>query len=244
MEITDQNEIVDLHTHTIASGHGSTDTITDLAREAARRGIRILGITDHGPATPGSADLSYFRSLLKAPRTRLGVRIYYGVEANILDADGTLDVPDELLSQLDYAIISLHLPTFPPVTGPEAVEIHTAAYLKAMNHPGVRFVGHPDDGRYPVDYDHLLQACKERGIYPELNNASLMPEAYRQDCAIHDRRILSLCQSLHLPILLSSDSHGCGHLGDFTYAKKLLQEVAFPQELILNHQYASGAILL
>ena len=58
----------DLHTHTISSGHGSTDTLTDLAKTAAQRGLKSLGISDHGPATAGSADESYFRNLALAPR--------------------------------------------------------------------------------------------------------------------------------------------------------------------------------
>ena len=50
----------DIHTHTIASGHGTRDTISDMAKEAAARGLSTLGISDHSPATPGAASLSYF----------------------------------------------------------------------------------------------------------------------------------------------------------------------------------------
>ena len=50
----------DLHTHTIASGHATTDTIALLAKAAFLRGMKCLGISDHGPASMGSAGLSYF----------------------------------------------------------------------------------------------------------------------------------------------------------------------------------------
>ena len=100
---------IDLHTHTVASGHGTTDTIADLAKAAASKGMRTLGVSDHGPRTPGAAAPSYLRSLRLAPRERAGVRMLYGAEVNILDG-GALDLPDEVLAGLDYVIASMHCP--------------------------------------------------------------------------------------------------------------------------------------
>ena len=59
----DSTILIDLHTHSLSSGHGSNDTITDMAKAAAKSGIQILGISEHGPATAGSVKPSYFRSL-------------------------------------------------------------------------------------------------------------------------------------------------------------------------------------
>lgn len=220
----------DLHTHTVASGHGSTDTIADLARAAGEKGLSVLGISDHGPKTPGSAKDSYFRSLLSAPKDRLGIRLLYGVELNILDTDGAVDLPDELLEGLDYSLISLHLPTFENA----GAKGNTDACIRAMEHPKVRFLGHPDDSRFPLEYGRLLAAAKEHKVYPEVNNASLMPEAYRVNCRENYRAMLSVCKDLSLPVLLSSDSHGKKHVGDFTYALQLLEEIDFPFSLVLN----------
>lgn len=222
--------LADIHTHCIASGHGTHDTITDMARAAARRSLGVLGLSDHGPATPGAADSSYFRNLLLAERKRFGVTILYGAELNILNENGDVDLDDSLIQALDYAFISIHPPTFR--TGTAAS--NTAAYIHAMKHPGVRFLGHPDDGRFPVDYEQLLSAAKENHIYPEINNASLMPDAYRTDGPRNSMRILSLCKKMQLPVLLSSDSHGKKHIGDMKYIMPLLIECDFPQRLIIN----------
>ena len=43
--------LCDIHTHSIASGHGTSCTISEMAKTAASKGIKLLGITDHGPAT-------------------------------------------------------------------------------------------------------------------------------------------------------------------------------------------------
>lgn len=222
--------LADIHTHCIASGHGTQDTITDMARAAAKCYLRVLGISDHGPATPGAADSSYFRNLLLAERKRFGVSLLYGAELNILNEKGDLDMEDKLIQALDYAFVSIHPPTFRAGTA----ESNTDAYIRAMKHPGVRFLGHPDDGRFPVDYERLLSAARENHVYPEINNASLMPDAYRTEGRRNSMKILTLCKQMQLPVLLSSDSHGKAHIGDIQYILPLLAECGFPRELIIN----------
>ncbi|MCM1542773.1 MAG: PHP domain-containing protein [Blautia sp.] len=218
----------DLHTHTCASGHGTDDRITDLAKEAARRHMETLGISDHGPATMGSAGLSYFRSLFLCERKRFGIKLLYGAEANILDKDGTLDIPDDILRGLDYCIISTHRPIY--VSGSAAE--NTRAYIRAMRHPGVKIIGHCDDSRFPVDYGELIQAAQAMGVIPELNNVSLLPDSYRKDCRVNATAMLRTCETLSCPVILSSDSHGREHVGDVAEAEKLLRELDFPKQLV------------
>jgi putative hydrolase len=221
---------IDLHTHSVASGHGTTDRVTDLAKEAARRQIKLLGISEHGPATIGSADLSYFRSLILCERDKFGVKLRYGVEANILDSDGSLDVPDDVLEHLDYCIVSMHRQNY---TSGSAAE-NTRAYIRALHHPNAVIIGHCDDARFPVDYRELVKAAVSLGAVPELNNASLLPDSYRVGCHANDRVLLSVCETLNCPLLLSSDSHGRAHIGEAAEALKLLEEVRFPAHLMLN----------
>ena len=95
----------DIHTHSIASGHGTTCTISDMAKAASQKGLKLLGITDHGPATLAAGTSSYFRSLIYSPRKRFDVELLYGIELNILNTDGKTDLPQELLNKLDYAIV-------------------------------------------------------------------------------------------------------------------------------------------
>lgn len=222
--------LLDIHTHCLSSGHGTHDTITDMARTAAAKSIQILGISDHGPATPFAAGRSYFRNLQLADRKKFGIELLYGVELNILNENGDVDLEDTLTESLDYAFISMHHPVFSSGTASS----NTDAYIRAMRHPGVCFLGHPDDSRFPVDYKRLLAAAKEHHVYPEINNASLMPDAYRTDGARNSLQILRLCKELSLPVLLSSDSHGRKHIGDMQYIFPLLSQCDFPPRLIIN----------
>lgn len=222
--------LLDLHTHSIASGHGTSHTITDMARRASEISLPILGVADHGPATAGSGRVSYFRSLVLAPRKRFGVSIFYGVELNIIDRHGNVDLPDDLLSSLDYAFIGMHRPV--SVCGSR--NENTAACIHAMDHPKVRFIAHADDGKFPMDYERLLLAAKQKHVYPELNDRSLMPDSYRKASPANSRKLLSLCMDMELPILLSSDSHGAAHIADMRRCIPLLEELSFPPRLVIN----------
>ena len=121
----------DMHTHSIASGHGTECTITNMARAAAGKGLRLLGITDHGPGTLAAGTSSYFRSLTYSPREHFGVELLYGIELNILDRNGSIDLDQELLSKLDYAIASMHSLKYRCGTREE----NTEAYLNVMKNP-------------------------------------------------------------------------------------------------------------
>ena len=260
----------DIHTHTIASGHGTTDTVADMAREAASRGLSTLGISDHGPATIGAASLSYFRSLTNSPRTRFGIRLLYGAEANILEG-GLLDIPDDVLKGLDFCIASMHRPPrgsykfgseyhqiFPRAVVPSAnpqnpsgayakenrpgttgtVEENTADYIRAMQNPYVRILGHCDNTQFPVDYERIADAAAKYGTIVEVNNASLTPGGYHQVPGVSTREnyraLLSLCLARRIPILLSSDTHGRQGIGQAKEAESLARELSYPEELIVN----------
>lgn len=222
----------DMHTHSIASGHGTICTISDMAKSAEQKGLKLLGITDHGPATLCAGTPSYFRSLTFSPKKRFHVEILYGVELNILDTEGTIDLDEELLSRLDYAIASMHAQNYKSGTKEE----NTKAYINAMKHPCVKMLGHCDNPHFPADYESLAAAAKESGTAFEINEASLAPYGYRGDTRKNNREILYWARKYEVPVLLSSDSHGAEHVGDFTYAEEFIHNELFPEELILNNQ--------
>ena len=81
---------LDVHTHTLASGHAFS-TLQEMARAAADKGLEVLGITEHSPGIPGTCDPIYFRNLHVVPRRMYGIELLLGAEINILDGEGNLD---------------------------------------------------------------------------------------------------------------------------------------------------------
>ena len=230
----------DIHTHSIASGHGTSCTISDMAKAAAAKGLKLLGITDHGPATLAAGTPSYFRSLTYSPKERFGVELLFGIECNILNRNGEVDLEEQLLAKLDYAIASMHMQNFHPGTREE----NTQAFLNVMKNPHVKVLGHCDNPQYPVDYDAIVRGAKEHQVLLEINEASLAPYGYRGDTKENDREILRCCKKYEVPIILSSDSHGIEHVGDFTYASEFVHLEMFPEALILNNQIPKLKVFL
>lgn len=230
----------DMHTHSIASGHGTSCTISDMAKKAAARGLKMLGITDHGPATLAAGTPSYFRSLTFSPKKRFGVDLLYGIELNILDAEGNVDLEEELLSRLDYAIASMHTQNYKGGT----IEENTRAYLSAMKNPCVKILGHCDNPHFPVDYEALVYGAGKCGVLLEINEASLAPYGYRGDTRENNYEILRCCRKYQVPVVLSSDSHGSEHVGDFTFAADFVHQAMFPEQLILNNQIPKLKVFL
>lgn len=146
----------DVHTHSIASGHGTTCTVSDMAKAASKKGLKLLGITDHGPGTLAAGTSSYFRSLSYSPKKRFGIELLFGVELNILDVDGHVDLSDKLLDKLDYAIASMHAQNYKS----GSVKENTSAYLNAMKHPCVKILGHCDNPHFPADYETSCSRSK------------------------------------------------------------------------------------
>lgn len=223
--------LIDIHTHSAASGHATHNTLTDMAKSAADRGLEILGVSEHGPATAGSCKASYFLNLKIAPKQRFGVRMLYGAEVNLLDMKGTLDLPDRILSGLDYAIASMHVQNILPGSRHE----NTECLIQAMKNPFIRMIGHCDDNRYPLDYEAVIQAAHDSHVLLEINNASLAPDGCRGDTIENDYEILKYCQKYGQPVILSSDSHGAALIGEVGYAKELIHQSGFPEPLVLNN---------
>ncbi len=221
----------DMHTHSVISRHAYS-TIDENTRYAAQKGLSLLAVTDHAPGMPHTSCHAYFANLHVLPERLHGVRLLRGIELNIMDYDGQVDMDDAILSRLDIAIASLHTPCITPGSKKE----NTRACIKAMEHPWVDVLGHPGDPRYPMDYDEIFRASKETGCLLEINNASLTPGGYRGGSAEHMEYLLRLCMEEEVPVVVGSDAHFYHAIGEFSLTEQLFEKVDFPASLVLNTQ--------
>lgn len=221
--------VLDLHTHTVASGHAYC-TLREMAKAAAEKGLEVLGITEHAPQMPGACHNYYFHNLKVVPRELYGIRLLLGTEVNILDPEGKVDLNEKELRSMDVVIASLHTVCMNPRTRRE----NTEAYLNAMKNPYINIIGHPDDGRYEIDYKALVEGAKEYGKILELNNHSLEPDCFRQNARENDICMLELCKEYRVPVIMGSDAHFDSLIAGFGQAVSLLTELDFPEELVLN----------
>jgi len=220
---------LDTHTHTLASAHAYS-TILENARAAADLGLSLLAITDHAPCMEDSTHLLHFVNYDILDRVVYGVELLYGVELDIVDYSGSVSMEAHLRQRMDICVASFHNIVFPPGSKAE----NTRAYLGAMEQSGVAIIGHPDDGRVPVDYEALVRGAKGTGVLIELNNSSLRPGHFRVGARENAKTVLSLCERYGVPIAVGSDAHFAPAVGNLDLALALLEEIQFPAELVIN----------
>ena len=231
--------LVDTHTHTIASDHAYS-TVLENAAAAARAGLEALAVTDHTPPLTDAPRMSHFRNLRVLDRVIDGVTILRGAELNICDARGGLGVADSDLSDMDLCIASIHTVVY---GSPDPAE-NLRAYQGAMEDARVKIIGHPEDGRAPVDFFALARAARDAGVFIEVNNSSLRPISYRQNTRENMTALLRACEACGAHICLGTDAHFAPAVGRFEESLSLLEELHFPEELVANTSYAKFLSLL
>ncbi len=201
--ITLEDMRADLHMHTTASD--GTLSIREMAEAAIQRGREYICITDHSHSLGIANGLTVDRLMAQHEEIRRvdaemsgKIRIFHGTEMEI-NADGTLDFPDDVLAQLDFVIASLHMSLRQPR------EQITARLLNAINNPHVDLIGHPRGQLIPdrepadLDMDAVFAAAVKSGIALEIN-----ANPHRLDLeAQYARRAVEL----GIPLCIDTDAH-------------------------------------
>lgn len=225
--------VADTHAHTLVSGH-AYNTIREMAAAAAEKGLEVLALTEHAPKMPGTCGLFYFQNLDVVPREMNGIQMLFGAELNIMNPDGDVDLPEKIIKDLDIAIASIH----PPCYGMEHTEKeNTRAYVETMKKPYINIIGHPDDGRFPCDYETLVKAAGETHTLLELNNTSLRPESSRRGADKNMAELLMLCKQYEVPVTTGSDAHVDMDVGNFSNVEKIIRKCNFPRELVVTTDF-------
>ncbi len=199
----------DLHNHTTWSD--GILSVEEVARHAASLGWEYIAITDHSKRLTVANGLDEERlekQLEEIDRVNslgLGINVLKGSEVDILE-DGSLDLPNSILKQLDVVIVSVHSKF------KLSREQQTNRILNALEHPYVTFLAHPT-GRlllerdpYEVDLDKVLDHIDQRGCFVELNAHPLRLDLNDTYCRKARER--------GVPVVINNDAHS---LADFKH---------------------------
>lgn len=243
----------DIHTHTMFSRHAYS-TIAENAAAARAAGLELLGSADHFSCMlfpeQHIRNFQFFSNQVVWPRVWDGVTLLRGAEVDIVSLEGGLFGQDIVCSanitggpfrrektlfeyvtgNLDYLVASVHNKRF--AMGASAMQA-TDMYLRVLEHPKVFVLGHTGRSGVPFDVDEVLRAARERHKLIEINEHSL--EADRPGSTYGAcRRIAERCAELGVGICVSSDAHISCAIGRYPQATSMLDEIRFPEELIMN----------
>lgn len=233
----------DYHTHTIFSdGKG---TVMDNARAAQEKGIKTLGISDHswGHGYFGlkkNKKEQYFKEIEEAKKAYPDLRILKSIEANILGADGAIDLSPEEMKEFDLVLCGYHFGS--KVRGLSDLWMHasnaiykylglgkkyvtkrnTKALLAALDH-SIHVLTHPGD-KGPVDIVPIAKKAAEKGIMLEVNERHhhLTQEQLQQ------------IKDVDLKFLLSSDAHTPDAIGEVEGGYERLVKAGIDRKRIVN----------
>jgi putative hydrolase len=225
--------IADMHTHTVASGHAYS-TVNEMAQEASRKGLQAFALTDHGPALPGGPHLYHFGAMRFIPPWISGVRVLLGVEANIIDLDGSLDMPDSYLAKLDFVMAAFHEDCG---FNDQGIDRNTDAVLRAMSHPRVKAIAHSGNPAFPVHLEKLVQCALQTGTALEINNSSfaMSRKGSRPRC----EQLATLIARSGAKVVVGSDAHIAQGVGEFDNAVEVLLKAGIRSEQVVNSSYKS-----
>lgn len=219
---------VDTHTHTILSGH-AWSTLTENCCAARDRGMKGICLTEHGPAIEGGAPAFIPHSQRMLPDYVEGIRVYKGIEINILDHQNRLDIDDAHLKLCEFAIASIHTHMFPEKADRDG---NTATYLAMLANPYIDILGHADDPSVPCDFEAMVRQAQAYGKLLEFNNNSTT--AHRPGSLPSLKQYILCCKKHHQRVCVASDAHFHTMVGNVGPMMQLLEELEFPQELIVN----------
>ncbi len=206
----------DLHMHTTETdGRASLEEMAEAARQT---GYEYVAITDHSKALAMANGLDEKRAVAFAHRVRemkkneFGIRLFSGIECDIR-RDGTMDLEDDALAELDWVIGSVH-----SYMNLESAEM-TDRLMRALECPHLRVLGHPT-GRillhrdsYPFDFDLIAAEAARRNVLLEINAS---PE--RLDLSAP---LIRAGQAKGCKFVISTDAHQTKHLANMQYGVQM-----------------------
>jgi DNA polymerase (family X) len=219
----------DVHMHTVETD--GRNTIEEMAEAALAHGYKYMAITDHSKNLAFANGLDDRRALEHIQRIRKtneqvdSIKIFAGIEVDIL-ADGTLDLSDSVLEQMDIVIASVH-----SHFNQSPTEM-TDRLLKAVENPNTSLIGHPT-GRlllrrdaYQFDMDAILKAAAKHKVAMELN-------AYPDRLDLCDRH-LRLAKQHGVKIVINTDSHHTSHLDKIRFGILQARRAWLTKDDVLN----------
>lgn len=255
--LADYRMTFDLHTHTVIYTAGgrrilhAKGSVEENAAAAAEKGLTAIGISNHGPGhlTYGmerSAVAALREEIRQAQERHPEIKIYLGVEANIINPSGHLDVPEADFPRFDYVMAGYHYGIFgeqpfraaalhggnwlckklPPLlglAGRPLKKANTRRVVEAVRENGIKVLTHPGD-KGPLDIEAVAAACAASGVWMEINN-------YHRDLTVEAIRRAA---KYDVSFVIGSDAHIPERVGCFERALERAFAAGISPERIVN----------
>ncbi len=215
---------VDFHVHTFFS-HCGIHTHLEMLKRGKELGMDAVAITDHGPELEARST-GPFWDRLNVPVE--GIRLLKGMECNLSNDRGDIDLQKKYLPYMDIVLLGLH----PNTEKGLGEAVYTDMLIAAIEkNPTIDIITHPNDASYPVEFQRLALAAKRNGIALELNNSKTLLQRIGDEVT---SQLIRVCKDVECRMAICSDAHAIEELGRDDSVRPLLEQEKFPSELIIN----------
>lgn len=235
----------DYHTHTVYS-HGKGEII-DNAIKAKEKGIKEIGISDHGFSHP-----AFGLTKRKIPKMKIecqdatkqtGVNVLLGIESNIIGTDGTVDLKECMYDEFDIFLAGIHKfvlykldtlfplfirnylsSTFNRKQIPQSlIDTNTKTFINVIKNNPVDIITHLNFCCF-ADAKEVAKVARDYGTYIELNSKKIH---------LSDEELYAVAQT-GVNFIISSDAHSPNRVGEISLVENLLKRVSINREQIKN----------
>jgi putative hydrolase len=213
---------VDLHVHSVASGHAYS-TVSELATAGATAGLEAIAITDHGPGLPQGPHAYHFTNQYRFCSIKGPCQVLSGVEEDLMDGNGNVYLPAKVLEILDVVLVGLH--PYGWVSGQPAAAV-TKSLLKAMENPLVRGITHPVNKWIDIDVKEVVKLARETGTAVEFNLSKITSLESRL------YQMLDWVIEYKAPLMINSDAHIVDEIGVWDPLEPFIDHI--DTELVVN----------
>ncbi len=218
---------VDLHSHSSFSRCG-IHTIIEILEESKRKGLKAQAITDHGPAKVDFIRSPFFTRLTQPVE---GIILLKGMECNVMDMEGTIDLSSKFIRLCDVLLAGLHDNLRVDWSRAET----TRALINTINNnPWLDVITHPLNHDFDVDLRRLAGVACETGIALEFNNSKIIYGSVSEE---EQCDLIKICREEGCLVAVNTDAHTLNELGDTQAMNSLLEREGFPEERIVNRNY-------
>jgi putative hydrolase len=221
----------DFHTHTLYSD--GECIASGIAEAAEARGLVAVAITDHGPELSVGIDPAKIPLMLQdieSAREDANIPVLAGMEANVVNIDGAIDLDDEVIKKLDILVIGLH--TLGTPMQEELAKNYFLAVMNAMRNNRVDVIAHPfrlhnNLAPYlsPEDIDEFVKLAAKKGVAIEINSKYRVP----------GEELLRTCLREGVKLSIGTDAHTAAEVGMVDWQMAVLKRIgASEDDLILN----------
>lgn len=223
---------IDLHVHSNVSTHAYS-SLEELVAKAKINNVKGFALTNHGPSMPDAPHEYHFANMKILPDIINDIRVYRGIEANIISEDGSIDFPLKYDNYLEIILAGFHNQTL--YGDGENIVKNTNAVINCIKNGYVDILAHLGNPQYPIDYELVIKKAALHGVAIEINNSSFIKSrtGSYENCI----EIAKLCKKYNTPISLGSDTHISTNIGNLNESIKIIKKSEIDENQIINYSF-------